>query len=108
VPFFGTNVSLQNYTACHCREICMEIVTAAPAQTIVDVQHSGLSLRAIVGGAIAATAVTLLLTALGAGLGLSSVSPWSDAGVSATTFKVGSEAASGLDWNRRRDGGLLH
>jgi hypothetical protein len=68
----------------------MEIVTAAPAQTIVDVQHSGLSLRAIVGGAIAATAVTLLLTALGAGLGLSSVSPWSDAGVSATTFKVGS------------------
>jgi hypothetical protein len=68
----------------------MEVVTAAPAQTIVDVQHSGLSLRAIVGGAIAATAVTLLLTALGAGLGLSSLSPWSNAGASATTFKVGS------------------
>jgi hypothetical protein len=68
----------------------MEIVTVSPAPTIVDVQHSGLSLRAIVGGAIAATALTLLLTALGAGLGLSSVSPWADSGVSATTFKVGS------------------
>jgi hypothetical protein len=33
--------------------------------------------------------VTLLLTALGAGLGLSSISPWADAGVSATTFKIG-------------------
>ena len=68
----------------------MEIVTASPAHTIVDVQHSGLSLRAIVGGALAATALTLLLTALGAGLGLSAISPWSDSGVSTTTFKVGS------------------
>jgi hypothetical protein len=67
----------------------MEVITASPAPTIVDVQHSGLSLRAIIGGAIAATALTLLLTALGAGLGLSAISPWSDSGVSATTFKVG-------------------
>ena len=68
----------------------MEIVSASPAQTLVDVQHSGLSLRAIVGGAIAAAALTLLLTALGAGLGLSSVSPWSNSGLSATTFKLAS------------------
>ena len=68
----------------------MEVVTVAPAQTVVDVQHSGLSFRAIVGGATAATAITVLLTALGAGLGLSSISPWSNFGVSATTFKVGS------------------
>jgi hypothetical protein len=27
----------------------MEVVTAAPAQTIVDVQYSGLSLRVVVG-----------------------------------------------------------
>src|SRR6202000_2403354 len=32
---------------------------------------------------------TLLLVAFGAGLGLSSVSPWSDSGVSAATFKIG-------------------
>jgi hypothetical protein len=67
----------------------MEIVTS-PAATIVDVQHSGLSVRAIVSGAVAATALTLLLTALGAGLGLSSVSPWSDAGISTSTFKLAS------------------
>jgi len=33
--------------------------------------------------------LTLVLIALGAGLGLSAVSPWSDSGVSASTFKTG-------------------
>ncbi len=33
--------------------------------------------------------LSLFLLALGVGLGLSSISPWSDQGVSATTFKVG-------------------
>jgi hypothetical protein len=42
-----------------------------------------------VAGAVAACALTLVLLALGVGLGLSSVSPWADSGVSATTFKVG-------------------
>jgi hypothetical protein len=65
----------------------MEVVTS-PGTTIIDVQHSGVSWRAIVAGAIAAAALTLVLSALGAGLGLSSISPWADAGVSATTFKV--------------------
>jgi hypothetical protein len=41
-----------------------------------------------VAGAIAACAITLLLLAFGTGLGLSMVSPWSGAGVSATTFKI--------------------
>ena len=66
----------------------MEVVTH-PNVTIVDVQTSGVSWPAIAAGAAAAAALTLLLTALGAGLGLSSVSPWADSGVSATTFKVG-------------------
>ena len=57
--------------------------------TIVDVQTTGVSWAAIAAGAVAAAALTLLLVALGAGLGLSAVSPWSGAGVSATTFKVG-------------------
>jgi hypothetical protein len=34
--------------------------------------------------------LTLVLVAFGAGIGLSSISPWADSGVSATTFKIGS------------------
>jgi hypothetical protein len=49
---------------------------------------AGLSWPAVVAGAVAACAITLLLLAFGTGLGLSMVSPWSGAGVSATTFKI--------------------
>jgi hypothetical protein len=49
----------------------------------------GVSWASIAAGAIVAAAVSLALLALGAGLGLSSISPWSNSGVSATTFKVG-------------------
>ncbi len=48
---------------------------------------SAVSWASIAGGAVAAAALTLALLALGAGLGLSSVSPWTDSGVSAATFK---------------------
>jgi hypothetical protein len=58
------------------------------ASTIVDAQ-SGVSWPAIAAGAVAAAALALLLIAFGAGLGLSAVSPWSDSGVSASTFKAG-------------------
>jgi hypothetical protein len=44
---------------------------------------------AVIAGAVVAAALTLLLAALGVGLGLSVVSPWSNEGVSATTFHVG-------------------
>jgi hypothetical protein len=64
-------------------------IAAQPGTTIVDVQTSGVSWPAIAAGAVGAAALTLLLTALGAGLGLSVVSPWADSGISATTFKVG-------------------
>lgn len=43
---------------------------------------------AIVAGAVAATALSLVLMLLGSGLGLTVVSPWSFAGASATTFAV--------------------
>jgi hypothetical protein len=59
-----------------------------PASTAVDAQ-SGVSWAAIAAGAVGAAALSLLLIAFGAGLGLSSVSPWSDSGVSAATFKTG-------------------
>jgi hypothetical protein len=51
---------------------------------------SAVSWASIAAGAVAAAALSLALLALGAGLGLSSISPWADAGVSAATFKNGS------------------
>jgi hypothetical protein len=59
-----------------------------PASTIVDAQ-SAVSWGAIAAGAVGAAALALLMIAFGAGLGLSAVSPWSDSGVSASTFKTG-------------------
>jgi hypothetical protein len=49
---------------------------------------SGVSWAAVIGGALAAVAITLLLVALGSGIGLSSVSPWTSANPSATTFTL--------------------
>ena len=50
---------------------------------------AGVSWPAIAAGAIVSCALTLLLIAFGIGLGLTVVSPWSGAGVSAATFKIG-------------------
>jgi hypothetical protein len=66
----------------------MEIASTNPT-TILDVQTSGVSWPAIAAGAVVTAALSLLLVALGAGIGLSTVSPWADSGVSATTFKIG-------------------
>ena len=49
---------------------------------------SAVSWAAIIGGAFIMAAVTMLLLALGSGLGLSSVSPWAGSGVSVTSFTV--------------------
>ncbi len=46
------------------------------------------SWAAIIGGALAAAAITLLLVALGSGIGLSSISPWSSANPTAATFTL--------------------
>jgi len=51
---------------------------------------SGASWGAIFAGAAVSLAVTLAVVAFGVGLGLSVVSPWENAGISATTFKIGS------------------
>ena len=51
---------------------------------------SAVSWGAIAAGAAAAAALSLILLILGTGLGLSSVSPWAQDGVSATTLGVGS------------------
>ena len=49
---------------------------------------SAVSWASIAAGGVTASAVSLPLLALGAGLGLSSISPWTDTGLSASTFKV--------------------
>ena len=49
---------------------------------------SGVSWAAIFAGGVAAAAVSVMLLIFGAGLGLSSVSPWPHDGVSITTFTV--------------------
>jgi hypothetical protein len=56
--------------------------------TILTDALSAVSWGSIAAGAVTISAVTLPLLALGAGLGLSSISPWTDTGVSAATFKV--------------------
>jgi hypothetical protein len=49
---------------------------------------SGVTWAPIIGGAFAAASLSLILMALGSGLGLASVSPWQNSGASATTFTV--------------------
>jgi hypothetical protein len=51
-------------------------------------EPSAVSWAAVIAGGVAAVALTLLLVALGAGIGLSSVSPWSSSNPSATTFTL--------------------
>lgn len=54
-----------------------------------EASTSGVSWGAVVGGAFVAAALSLILLALGAGLGLSSISPWSNTGASASTIGKG-------------------
>jgi hypothetical protein len=57
-------------------------------QSVLGDGMSAASWASIAAGAVATAALTLALLALGAGLGLSSISPWADSGVSAATFKT--------------------
>lgn len=50
-----------------------------------EAHSSGVSWGAVIGGAFVAAAFYMILLALGAGLGLSAVSPWSNVGASAST-----------------------
>src|SRR5580658_1417393 len=50
-----------------------------------EAHSSGVSWGAVIGGAFVAAAFYLILLALGAGFGLSAVSPWSNVGASAST-----------------------
>ena len=54
----------------------------------VEAAPSGVAWPAILGGAFAAVALSVVLLALGSGFGLAAVSPWPGAGASATTFSI--------------------
>ncbi len=58
------------------------------AEATATASPSAVSWGAIFAGAAAAAALSLILLLLGTGLGLSSVSPWANEGVSATTLGV--------------------
>lgn len=62
-------------------------VTPSPTLMPIESATSAVSLRSIIAGALAASAITLILTLIGSGLGLTMVSPWS--GESASLEAIG-------------------
>jgi hypothetical protein len=68
----------------------MEQTIHQPVQAdLVEPSVPGVSWAAVIAGAVASLALTLVLLSFGAGMGFSVVSPWGNSGVSATTFKIG-------------------
>src|SRR5579864_5459526 len=55
---------------------------------LVEPSVPGVSWAAVLAGAVASLALTLVLLAFGAGMGFSVVSPWGNSGVSASTFQI--------------------
>lgn len=73
----------------------MEQALSAQPYAVGSYEHkeahsSGVTWSAVLAGAFATAALSLILLALGAGLGLSSVSPWSNVGASASTVGTAS------------------
>jgi hypothetical protein len=60
----------------------------------IDDSNSAVSWGAIIAGTVASAALTLMLVAFGIGVGFTVISPWSDAGVSSTSFTI----AAALYW----------
>src|ERR1035437_2888896 len=71
----------------------IDTVVIQPGIDTGEPSIAGVSWPAVAAGAVVSCALTVVLIAFGIGLGLSVVSPWAGAGVSATTFKIG----TGLD-----------
>src|SRR5665647_3743888 len=67
----------------------IDTVVIQPGIDTGEPSIAGVSWPAVAAGAVVSCALTVVLIAFGIGLGLSVVSPWSGAGVSATTFKIG-------------------
>jgi hypothetical protein len=67
----------------------IDAVVIQPGIDASEPSVAGISWPAVAAGATVSCALTVVLIAFGLGLGLSVVSPWAGAGVSATTFKIG-------------------
>src|SRR6202022_3353085 len=65
------------------------VVEEVVVDEVAESSMAGISWAAVLAGAIASCALTLVLLSLGAGLGFSVISPWANSGVSATTFEIG-------------------
>ena len=64
-----------------------ETIEAVEVSTPAE-ESPAVSWAAVVAGAIATAALTLVLLAFGAGMGFSAISPWGNSGVSASTFQI--------------------
>lgn len=62
--------------------------TETAAALLAAPEPHAISWRAIIAGGFAAAALTLALIAFGSAVGFSSISPWSNSGVSAGTFQI--------------------
>lgn len=62
--------------------------TGSSISTVHEAPDSAVSWAAVLAGAFVAAAMALILLPLGTGLGLSAISPWSNAGVSSTTIGI--------------------
>lgn len=68
----------------------MEAISPQFGETeVVEPSMSGVSWPAVLAGAAASCALTLVLLSFGAGMGFAVVSPWAGSGVSSTTFEIG-------------------
>ena len=67
----------------------MEQTTGVVSTERIEPTTSGVSWAAVIAGAAASCALTLLLLSFGAGMGFAVVSPWGGRGVSSSTFEIG-------------------
>jgi hypothetical protein len=73
---------------CAFRRLGTMITETISPTVAVDDTRSTVSWSAVLAGAAVTAALTLVLFAFGVGVGFSVVSPWSETGVSATTFTI--------------------
>jgi hypothetical protein len=67
----------------------MEQATGVVSTERIEPTTSGVSWAAVIAGAAASCALTLLLLSFGAGMGFAVISPWGGRGVSSSTFEIG-------------------
>ena len=67
----------------------LSAVDVEPAAPLAGTGVSALSWSAVIGGTVAAIAVTLTLLALGSAFGLATISPWPGLGAKPTSFTIG-------------------